>query len=85
MVISNYFFRRVKINNLYIGATTPPKLTFGTYSTISNAVNIYVPTGYVSTYEAASGWDTRAADGNGVKFLEYDFENDPDGIFSIFD
>lgn len=56
------------LRQLYVMPTTPPAL--GASNAISNNANlvIYVPTGYLSTYQNAEYWSTFAA-----KMVEYNF------------
>lgn len=77
--IGDYIFRGSHIDHFYIGETVPPVLTFGYGDNINNATNIYVPIGSSSAYAAANNWSSHTAG-----FIEYDFDNDPDGIFSVF-
>ena len=59
---------------IYLKATTPPSVSRYAIDTISNT-KVYIPTGYLNTYKAASGWADRP-----TILAEYDFEADPDNI-----
>ena len=59
---------------IYLKATTPPSVTTYAIDTIYNT-KVYIPTGYLDTYKAASGWAGRTA-----RLAEYDFDADPDNI-----
>lgn len=74
--MSDYSFRYCHIDKLYIGNETPPSYKAGTYSLITNCDVIYVPVGSLEVYKSATnGW-------SGGNFVEYDFDADPDGIFT---
>lgn len=78
----SYMFRGVTIGKLYIGDTTPMRLTFGYGDNIDSCEEIYVPTGCAELYAATDGWSTRSTS---LGYKEYDFDTDPDGIFSVLD
>ena len=48
------------LQNIYCPATTPPRITTGTFSDITATATIYVPTAAVSAYKAAAGWSEYA-------------------------
>lgn len=77
-LLGDYLFRRVHIDHFYIGEAVPPTLSMGYADNINNAINIYVPIGSSSAYAAANNWSEHTAG-----FLEYDFDTDPDGIFTL--
>lgn len=58
---------------IYIKATTPPSLPYGTFG--SGNVPYHIPTGTLEAYQNATGWSQYAS-----LFVEYDFEADPDNI-----
>ena len=72
------------ITNLYLG-NSPFALSYkGAYGdNLARISNIYVPIGMAQAYIDNGTWVQ-----NGVArtdFIEYDFDADPDGIFSVFD
>ena len=70
------------INNLYLGGNSVVKFNAGYGDDIFRITNIYVPIGMASQYAAESTW---TKNGTTHTFYEYDFENDPDNIFAVFD
>lgn len=70
------------ITNLYLGGDRVVKYSGGYGDSMFRIQNIYVPTGMASLYAADSSW---TENGTTHTFYEYDFVNDPDGIFSMFD
>ena len=67
---------KLTVNKLYIGNTTPPPVC----SQISAVVQIFVPVDSVAAYQSANVWSNVSA-----RIQGYDFENDPDGIFTEID
>ena len=58
---------------IYIKATTPPSLPNNSFG--NGKVTYHIPQGTIAAYSSASGWSSYAS-----KFVEYDFEADPDNI-----
>ena len=44
------------ITELYVGATTPPTITYSTFSGVATAIPVHVPVGSASAYQAAPYW-----------------------------
>ena len=82
-VIGDYFTRGISIQNFYLDEKNPErvKLSQGYGDNINRVVNMYVPLGCAQAYAASTTWGQLRTS----EFLEYDFDNDPDGIFSVFD
>ena len=58
---------------IYIKATTPPSLPNNSFG--NGKVTYHIPQGTIAAYSSASGWSSYAS-----KFVEYDFDADPDNI-----
>ena len=69
--IEGYFYRDSKIKNTYVKATTPPQLILGWGD---GAYNLYVPTGCLEVYKAATNWSKFRS------IQEYDFVTNPDNV-----
>ena len=78
--IGDYLTRSIKIDNFYLGETNPERvqLTQGYGDNINRVVNFYVPIGCAQAYANSSTWGALRSS----EFLEYDFDNDPNGIFT---
>lgn len=71
---SNYSFRNIKMDKLYLNAAEPPTLTFGYGDSLSNAGTIYIPVGSSAAYAEATNWKSY------TNYVEYDFEADPHNV-----
>ncbi|MBR6759224.1 MAG: hypothetical protein IKM03_02440 [Alistipes sp.] len=56
------------LQSIYCAATTPPRIAAGTFTDISAAAVIYVPTAAVSAYKAAPSWSSYADRITGYEF-----------------
>ena len=55
------FLNCYALDNLTIKATNPPSLGINVFNNIQNVFTIYVPSGSVEAYKAASGWSNYAS------------------------
>lgn len=78
--IGDYLTRSINITNFYLGEPNPERvqLTQGYGDSINRIVNFYVPIGCATAYANSSTWGALRSS----EFLEYDFDNDPNGIFT---
>ena len=67
--IANYVFYNTGIKEITIKAITPPAIQSSTFPSASSITAIYIPTGTLAVYNAATNW-TKYAD----KFVEIDME-----------
>lgn len=75
--VGNYFTRGMAaINHFYFGCTTPYDMRMGYGDNMNVIKNLYVPIGTANEYKQLTNW-SQIAD----RIHEYDFDNDPDGIF----
>lgn len=85
ITVGNYTTRNnCTITNLYLG-NSPFPLSYGEGygDNLARISNIYVPVGMKQAYIDNGTW---VHDGNArTDFIEYDFDTDPDGIFSVLD
>ncbi len=56
------------LQSIYCAATTPPRIAAGTFTDISAAAVIYVPTATVAAYKAAPSWSSYADKITGYEF-----------------
>lgn len=85
--ISNYLTRSFStIDNLYLGSSTPVAMSKGYGDNFNKIKAVYVPTGCSNAYLASTDfnqyWDMAYLQS---VLHEYDFEEDPDHIFSDID
>lgn len=85
--ISTYFTRSFStIDNLYLGSSTPVAMSSGYGDNFNKIKAVYVPTGCSNAYLASTDfnqyWDMAYLQS---VLHEYDFEEDPDHIFSDID
>ena len=78
--IGDYFTRGIGITNFYLGEPNPERvqLTQGYGDNLNKVVHFYVPIGCAQAYANSSTWGALRSS----EFLEYDFDNDPNGIFT---
>ena len=62
------FFNAYSLNKLYMKPTTPPTICATTHIGNNPSLVIYVPRGYLSTYQSATNWSSHAS-----KMVEYDY------------
>ena len=77
--IGDYITRGINIENFYLDEKNPERVILrqGYNDNINKVVNFYVPIGCAQAYANSTTWGQM----RNSEFLEYDFDNDPNGIF----
>ena len=77
--LGDYITRGINIENFYLDEKNPERVILrqGYNDNINKVVNFYVPIGCAQAYANSTTWGQM----RNSEFLEYDFDNDPNGIF----